>query len=393
MKNRYDMVVVGAGPGGSVTARRAAEKGLDVLLIEKRQEIGTPVRCAEGLSKMGLGDHLEPDRRWIAAEPGSGRIHSPDGTQVIMSEKAAGNEVGYVLDRKIFDRALAYKAADAGAEVYTKTAAKGLITNDGFVKGVIMRHFGDLCEVSSDIVIGADGVESLVGRWAGIDTALKASDMEAGAQYLMSGIDVDQEFCEFYLGNNLAPGGYAWFFPKGERQANVGVGVLSSMTDQPAVKYLDNFVKRKFPEGHILETVYGGIPVLGQIERSVANGLILVGDAARHTDPITGGGIANAMNAGVAAVGVAVKAISIGDTSTKTLDEYERKWRSSAFGIALKNRVAIKKKFIKFRDSQLDNLAHSLKDVVIGEMTISGLMAELIKQNPKALLDLRKVVF
>src|SRR5512145_246568 len=135
MKNSYDVLVIGAGPAGSIAAKTAAEKGLDVLLIEKRQEIGDPVRCAEGVNKEYLKKHVEIDKQWICADLKGSRIFSPDGTKVEMAEEISGGEVGYVLERKVFDRALAEEAAKAGAEVRVKTRATGLILENDFVKG------------------------------------------------------------------------------------------------------------------------------------------------------------------------------------------------------------------------------------------------------------------
>ena len=114
MKSEYDVIVVGGGPAGSLAARTAAQQGLDVLLIEKRQEIGDPIRCAEGVGKVGLAEFMDPDPKWICADIKEARIYSPDGTCIELTEKMAGNEVGYVLERKIFDRAVAKTAARGG---------------------------------------------------------------------------------------------------------------------------------------------------------------------------------------------------------------------------------------------------------------------------------------
>lgn len=392
MKDMYDVLVIGAGPAGSIAARTAAEKGLDVLLIEKRQEIGDPVRCAEGVNKAYLKKHVEIDKQWVCADLKGSCIYSPDGTKIVMAEELSGGEVGYVLERKVFDRALAEQAAKAGAEVRVKTRATGLIIEDDFVKGARLMHLGKEQEVRAKIVIGADGVESKVGRWAGLDTALKPVDIETCAQYLIAGADVSQEYCEFYIGNELAPGGYVWVFPKGEGKANVGIGILGSKMGKfkpRPVDYLNDFLDKKFPNARIVEMVFGGVPVSGSIEKTSANGLMLVGDAARQSDPITGGGIVNAMEAGRMTGEAAYEAISSGDVSFEKLEEvYEKRWRDTV-GRAIDMSLIVKNCFINLSDDDLDSLAHSLKDVKFERMSLLDLLQALFKANKKLLWDLR----
>ena len=389
MKDKYDLIVVGAGPGGSIAAKTAAEHGLDVLLIEKRSEIGDPVRCAEGISKEGLRQFIEPDKRWIAARTKGARIYSPDGTKIEMAEDMAGSEVGYVLERKIFDRVLAKNAAMAGAEVMVKTRATSLIIEDGFVRGIRGEHIGEGFEIRSDIVIGADGVESKVGRWAGIDTTLKLSDIESGAQFLMADIDFDPNYCDFYLGNKLAPGGYVWVFPKGKHEANVGLGILGSRSGgMQAIDYLRRFVETHCPDGKILEIIVGGVPVSAPIERTTASGLMLIGDAARMANPITGGGILHAMDSGMMAGEVAASAISRGDVSVKALEEYETRWRST-IGAVIERSYRVKELFMGSSDKELNGLAHTIENVDFTELTIGGLVEALIKKNPKLFWELR----
>jgi geranylgeranyl reductase family len=389
MKSEYDVVVIGAGPAGSIAAKTAAQKGLSVLMIEKRQEIGDPVRCAEGVSKIWLRKHIEPDHRWICADVKGSRIYSPDGTMIEMAEEIAGGEVGYVLERKIFDRALAYESAKAGAEVMVKTRATDLIMENGFVKGVKVMHLGETYDIKAKIVIGADGVESKVGRWAGIDTSIKPVDLETCAQYLMSGTGIDQNYCYFYIGNEVAPAGYVWIFPKGNDLANVGIGILGSKSgEKNAVYYLDEFVKKNYPNASILEMDVGGVPVCGSIEKTIANGLMLVGDAARQSDPITGGGIINAMEAGKIAGEVAYKAISKGDVSTKALKEYEDKWRTT-IGYEIDNSLIVKNTFTSFTDKEINSLAHSLEGVNFSSMSLLDLLYALFRANKKLLWNLR----
>ncbi|MCK5108304.1 MAG: NAD(P)/FAD-dependent oxidoreductase, partial [Methanosarcinales archaeon] len=266
--DKYDIIVVGAGPAGSIAAKTAAARGCNVLMIEKRQEIGDPVRCAEGVAKPQLKEHIQPDERWIAAEVKGSRLYAPDGTCVELSEDVSGAEVGYTLERKLFDRALAREAALAGAEIHVKTRATGVIREDGCVKGVTATHLGEEFEVRADIVIGADGVESKVGRWAGIDTTLQPSDLETGAQFLVADIDVDPDYCEFHLGNTVAPSGYLWVFPKGNRSANVGLAISGEVCGQGKrpIDMLRDFVEEKYPNGKIIEIVVGGVPASGPLD-------------------------------------------------------------------------------------------------------------------------------
>jgi len=388
MKQKYDVIVVGAGPGGSITAKTCAEAGLDVLLIEKRQEIGDPVRCAEGVAEDALIRHIQPDKRWIAAEVKGSKIIAPDGTQINMSEEDSGGKAGYTLERKVFDRALAQQAAMAGAEIMVKTRATGLLRNNGRITGINMMYMGETFEIRADIVIGADGVESKVGRWGGIDTSLKPEDIDTCAQFLVSNIEAG-EYSKFFMGEKYTPGGYVWIFPKGPHTANVGLGILGSKCGNVRpITLLENFMKTYLPQGKIIEMVVGGVPVGGPIKQTVANGLILVGDAARQSDPLTGGGIINAMDAGKIAAEVCIKAKEKGDYSGRTIHEYEDRWRAT-IGIQLSKSLKVKNLLVKLSDDQLNQLAHSLKEIDTSKMPLLKVLPILFKKNPKLLWELR----
>jgi len=384
----YDVIVVGAGPAGSIAAKTAAERGLKVLLIEKRQEIGVPVRCAEGVNRKSLEKFVKPDKKWIANEIERAEIISPSGYRVELSAERAGNEVGYVLERKIFDRYLAKLASKAGADVLTKTTAVDLKREDGLVK-LRMRCMGEEIVLKTKIVIGADGIESRIGKMAGIDTTLKPNEIESCVQYLMTNIDFDEKKTYFWVGWKLAPGGYIWLFPKGKDSANVGVGVMPSLAEKNAKWYLDRFVREKFPEGEIVEVVVGGVPVKGAIETAVADNVMLAGDAARHADPITGGGIINAMKAGYFAGITAFEAVEAGDYSKNFLKRYDERWKND-FGKNLVRNKKIQEKVLKLDDDVLDRLAQSLEGIPIEEVSVKRLALEIFKKHPRIFWDLRK---
>ena len=119
-----DVVVCGAGPAGSMAARYCAEGGVDTILIEKKVEIGAPLRCAEGVSKKWLEEvKITPDPMWIRADMKGAIIKSTKGSTFQLDESKAGAEVGYVLERHLFDKALARDAAEAGAKIMMRTSA------------------------------------------------------------------------------------------------------------------------------------------------------------------------------------------------------------------------------------------------------------------------------
>ena len=363
-RRRYNLVVVGAGPGGSTAAQTAAKAGLSVLLIEKRQEIGAPVRCAEGVGYDQLVAFIEPDPRWIAAEVTQAEITSIVGDE--RRDLRGANGRGFILERRVFDRVLAERAAQGGAEVRVKTQATGLLIEDGMVRGITIRY-GDFLggngevEIAAQVVICADGVEAQVGRWAGLDLQLPLKDTMVCAQYLLAGIDIDPTCTCYTIDHQIAPGGYAWVFPKGEGIANVGLGVQADLwpevdkhistsdsvtAGQGVLGFLTRFIQAdpRLAQGVPVTLVTGNVPVGLPPARIVSDGLMVVGDAARQVDPLTGGGIINAMTAGKLAGHVAVEAIEAGDTTAKFLSKYEDRWNQST-GRMLRRNYRLRMKF------------------------------------------------
>jgi digeranylgeranylglycerophospholipid reductase len=388
MKDRYDVLVVGGGPGGAVAAETAAARGLSVCLVEKRPAIGTPVRCAEGIGREALAEFIAPDPAWIAAEIKEASVVAPDGTELVLNAKLAGNKVGCVLERKIFDRELVRRAAEAGADIAVKTTATAPVMEDGAARGAHLT--GDVPQVGADVVIAADGVESRFARMCGIDTTVPASEMMTCAQYLMTGIDIAPGRTVFTVGNDIAPQGYLWIFPKGDRTANVGIGISGkkSGSGHRPKDYLDRYVRSHFPCGRCIEFIVGGVPVCRPLPATTADGLMIVGDAARVVDPFTGGGIYNAMFTGRLAAEVASDCIAKGDISGKALAAYDKKWRESDMGRSLARNYKIKEYFIRQTDDKFNRLIHSAATIDLEEFSIPELIREFVVRNPALLADL-----
>lgn len=390
MKNKYDVLVIGGGPAGALAAKTAVEKGLSALIVEKRPAIGAPVRCAEGIGKEALQEFIEPDYRWISAEMTGAGIVAPDGFLMKLGSAMAGGKVGYVLDRKFFDRELVWNAADAGADVAVKSRACAPIMENGMVKGAKIDFCGKVTEVKAQVVIAADGVESKFSKWCGIDTTVPVREIMSSVQYVMADIDIDPGATIFYLGNDVAPEGYLWVFPKGKRSANVGIGISGRKSGEGhrAKDYLDKFVKKTFPHGKTIEYIPGGVSVCRPLDCTVGDGLIIAGDAARVVDPLTGGGIYNAMYTGKLAAQVAADCIGKGDVSKKALMKYDKEWRESKMGKSIERNYNIKEYLIKQPDEKLNEIIHSVSNLDLEEFSTLNLIKEIIKVNPKLMLEL-----
>ena len=390
----YDVVVVGSGPAGSITAQYAAKSGAKVMIIERRQEVGVPVLCAEGISKKLDEYGILDNGPWMAASMDGARIFSPNGTMVKLSAKFAGSETGYVLNRELFDKELVKKAIGVGAKLNVNTRAIGLIKKNGKVKGVKVKQFDEEFDINAEIVVGADGVESKIGKWADIKTTLKSKDLETCAQYTMANVEFEDGFCDFYLGNKIAPGGYVWVFPKGKSNvANVGIGVLASLS-KPGLpkKLLDEFIKNHpdLKNGAPLRFIAGAVPVAEPIEATKDN-IVLVGDAARQVDPITGGGLMASIEAGKVAGEVIGKAIEKQDFSKKFLSEYEKSLEDNLYR-KLKRNYALKEFMLTVDDKTLNMLADSLKNYKFDEVSTLGLLKALVTKHPSLLIKLKPLM-
>lgn len=268
---KYDVVVVGGRIGGSVSSIYASQDDVDVLMIEKRQEIGTPVQCAEGttLSTFKILD-MKPSRRFISAEIEGATVYAPDGRVLDLEEVSGRNFLddigfeGYILDRKVFDKHLAIQAAKAGTDIMMKTTVKDLVRKKGKVCGVVAKHLGKTMEIKANVVIAADGVESNMARLAGLTNPDQPRDIGSCAQLELVGLDINPHRLNFYFGRKIAPRGYLWMFPKGEDSVNVGVGVKSSKNT--AYHYLNQFISR-FDGVTPVELNIGGVPLSGPLTK------------------------------------------------------------------------------------------------------------------------------
>jgi geranylgeranyl reductase family protein len=344
----YDAIVVGAGPAGSSAARTAAERGLKVLLVDRELEIGVPDKCGEFLPSLkemrrltphanDLERYFDPPRDLIVNRTKYVRF-------VFSNEKEISVEFeGVVVERKLFDKHLANEAARAGADVATSVKVLDLLEGG---RGVKAKTLSGLVELKSKVVVAADGAYSLVARRAGLPMSKNPLDYGVGFQYEMVNVDHDPDYVDMYIGENIAPGTYAWIIPKGSDVANVGTGVRV-----PYVKrglnvrdYQRNFVEKhpvasmKLRNAKPTAVKAGCIPVGGPISEMVAGNVLAVGDAGGHTIPTVGGGIPTGLVIGSIAGQVVASHVLEGES----LSVFDGAWRAE-MGETIENSLRIRR--------------------------------------------------
>ena len=335
------MAVIGAGPAGSMAARYAARAGASTVILEEHPAVGWPVQCAGLLGSEALAEsQLSPGPFLLQGMKGASVI-SPGGLTL---DFKAGDCRAWVVDRRLFDRALAASAVREGAVLQLCSAAR-TISRDGKGCTIHLEGGGGL---RAAVVISAEGVQSKLARRAGIPPPrmiLSGAQVEAPFRVR------DPEKVEVHLGQ--APGLFAWVIPLGEERARIGLAALDRGCER-----LRAFLKRPAIadrlSGSAVAINVGGLPI-GPAAATAVQGLLAVGDAAGQVKPTSGGGIFPGLVAAKIAGGVAAAASLEGDPSAGRLAEYDRLWRA-ALGRELETGMRLHRVLMRMSHAEIDDL-------------------------------------
>jgi len=316
---KYDAIVIGAGPAGSMAAYTIAKEGMSVLLIDRKPSPGTPKKCAEAIGiKIFELLNLKIEDGWVSNEYDSLLAGFMEGNKILIKTSKTR---GYVLNRRIFDYDLAMRSRKEGADHLFGSVVKRVSIED---EVIVSTEKGDF---SSKIVIAADGARSIAARQLGLD-GLKC---HVSMQYEIEGrCDLPHTLQVFFY-PEIDISGYCWIFPK-KNSINIGLAAKRSagLKDK-----LDQFVKAAgFSSRKITDINAGLLPGQNKMSKIYSDRVLVAGDAAGHTNPLTGGGIPAALYDGVLAGGICVKAIRRERFDAQSLSQYQQLWDKSPFGKA-----------------------------------------------------------
>lgn len=310
----YDTIVVGAGPAGGIAARHLAHAGFRTLIVDKKNVVGEPVQCAEGVSRFGLESNgIAPQGAWIAQPVEGARAVLPNGTSFLITRLP-----GYAIDRPTFDRWIVDGAVAGGAELRTSTRVTGITRHE-----TGWRVEANGTSFDGRTVIAADGPSSLIARSLGLvrrQEVIRAYEF----RFPRDAVDLrDPDRFLLYVGARYH-GGYAWIFPKGDA-VNVGAGGHVD-AHAAAVAFCR---ERGIDPSRRVQTIAGTIPYRFELTAYAIPGLAVVGDAGGITNPMNGAGIHPGLFSGRLAGAFAGMALERDDPAA--MAGYDRVLRASPF--------------------------------------------------------------
>lgn len=292
-----------------------------------------------------------------------------------------------MIDRRVFDKELFAKATEKGAESLLGAKVIDLTRSKGVVDGVVVRHSGQRKTIKAKVVVGADGVNSQIARLTKLRRFYKPVEIDSCFAYEMSNCDLEvSDLLQFLLGSELCPRGYIWIFAKGNGRANVGIGIGGGYGEKTAKQYLDHFLEnhkvaqQQLSKAKVIETRVGALPVCGPNKQNVVDGAMLVGDAAGHVHPITGGGMGYAIVCGSIAGKVAAQCAAEDKITAEYLSQYEKEWRK-LYGEEFNQSLKLRDLLLETEDKTLDKLA----GIVTGETIVSLTAGKKVKLFLKAM--------
>jgi geranylgeranyl reductase family protein len=388
----YDVIVVGAGPAGGFTAGAISKRGFDVALLEEHHEIGKPVQCA------GLVTHRVFDllgfKCGVLTEVKGAVVHSPSNRSLTFDAK---NTKACVIDRTAFDEKIVENSINSGSELILGANVIDVLRQDNKMK-IKVKENGTPSELTCRLVIGCDGVRSTVARKLGFP---RPNEFLSGFGAECFGVqESDQKFVDIFVGNNIAPGFFAWIIPT---DSGARIGLCTYKGGQSPRHYFNNLLKNPAVKEKLgapkIESYISGLIPIGPMKKICGDGVMLVGDAAAQIKPLSGGGIYLGLLCGNHCADVAVKSLEKDDFSEKSLKEYPKLIQQDV-GKEIKRANQLRKIYTELKDKHLEEGFDILNDEKIlsfiakhGDIDYpSGLTKAVLQKAPRLMKFARPVL-
>jgi digeranylgeranylglycerophospholipid reductase len=367
---KYDIAVVGAGPVGSTFARQVADKGFDVVMLEKKREIGIPLQCAGLLGQKIREINVLPDE-YVLNQVYGAYLYSPSNDMMKVGKE---DVQAYVIDRVGYDKYLANLAVDSGAELLMNHK----VTDSDF-KGCLKTKES---EIRADIIVGADGHSSKISN---MFNEKPRSFM--AAQYLIETEEevFDPENVHLHVNDSISPG-FLWTIPVTSSKARLGLFADMNYTELKNILTKFMATEPLLKNAKIIQKYQGYIPKYDPKKKVVSDRTIILGDAASQVKPTTGGGLLIGFECAKMAAECVSKAFEMEDFSY--LNEYENQTRKR-FKNELRVQIEVQKIFESMNNQDLDEMFSKLKQGNAEELiskygdmdTQSTLIKEMIKNG------------
>ncbi len=383
----FDVIIIGAGPAGLYAGRELlGTNGADILLLDKTAPWEHPMPCAEGVGKLGLHEAGPVSPAWIRQEIISATFHAPNGSTISYTDKNGG----YIINRALLQRDIANEltstgiTADFGCRVTSISPEKN---------GYRTVSTADGRTLKGRVIIDASGPVNCFAKDEPVSA--KPGDLEPAYFVWVDNYAITADHIHIYAGQKIAPGGYAWIFPRGTGGANIGIVLGKKFSRSVNIrKLLDQFIDRNCPGVHIVQRFAGSIPCGYKRPLPMAlPGLIKAGDAASTVNPISRAGITEAMHSGVLA-GQAATAMLQTKTDKKRLvcaKVYEREWNERR-GNRHQKLARSKSAMLKVPDDDYNRGAETLSGIPLSEMTMSKIFRASLSRFPRLVWALRHLM-
>ena len=322
LKDHYDVIVIGAGIAGSVSAKLLAQKGYSVLLLEKDMFSGKTTACG-GLFDRSYFDRHASDPGLVEQQIRKNVFHLPWGDVIFSCEQVT-------VKRRVYDRYLARQAQKAGAELCNGLRALDFTVHRPGEASVVVREIssGRQKTVRGKLLLFADGPHSLAHQKEPFARLVQKKYWAYAYAYEVQGVPIPNDEVHIYFAPQLFPWGYGWVFPN-KQGSNVGVGTILAGTNLSTIKKkLFTFLRRFPPTAPMLaqreiNDKKGGFIPMWMLKRLSAHSVLLLGDAAGMVSPLFGAGIDYAIDAAEAAAAVAERALRVARFDAAFLNTYD----------------------------------------------------------------------